>query len=350
MALKINPFHQLVWRSPNTLQIGTDFRSRVIERLTPAQERLIDSLYYGIPESQLSAVAKQIRLPESELNSLMEQLSPLLIKTTDAWEPSRIGIGERVQASLDNGAEDGEILSRRAECVVQVERLDATGLGLTLALAAAGVGTVLSPDHSKVTDADSASNLYPRALLGYQRFQAAKLILDSSWPGSRLISAARVFKSTPKPQLVVLTSQQVTPLEEIGRWRTLRMPHLEIRYHSTGVDVSPVVTADSPCLLCREHYAQDVDSDHLAMVAQLANAELKFDDSATRLVGTGLAAQQILRYLDRAGTSVTGTSVKEPVGFEYLRLPETKLVAQAWAAHANCGCQVGLTSPLAAAG
>ena len=352
MALKINPFHQLTWRSPNTLQIGTDYRAKVIDRVSPAQERFINALYFGMPESQLGAVARQIRLPEEQAAAMLKELKPLLIETTDAWEPSGRGLSERVQASMDNGADDGEIMSRRFASVVQINQLDATGLGLSLALAAAGVGTILSPDHSKVTEADCASNLYPRALLGYQRFQAAKLILDSSWPGSRMVSSARVFKSTPKPLIAVLTSHQVTPVDEVGRWRTLGTPILEIRYHSIGADVSPVLAGQSPCLLCREQRNQDLEPTHLSTSAQLCNSELTFDDSATRLVATGLALQQILRFLDGVGASVN-----EPVGFSFTRLPETRLDVQPWLAHPYCGCQIGLqgaaavtASLLAAAG
>lgn len=352
MAVKINPFHQLTWRSPNTLQIGTDYRAKVIDQVSPAQERFINALYFGMPESQLSAVARQVRLPEEQAAAVLNELSPLLIKTTDAWEPSGRGLSERVQASMDNGADDGEVMSHRFASVVQINQLDATGLGLTLAMAAAGVGTILSPDHSKVTEADCASNLYPRALLGYQRFQAAKLILDSSWPGSRMVSAARVFKSTPKPRLAVLTSHQATPVDEVGRWRTLGVPILEIRYHSIGVEISPVLTAESPCLLCREQHNQDLEPTHLSTAAQLCNSQLTFDDSATRLVGIGLALHQILRFLDG-----TAASVNDPIGLSYNRLPEIKLEARPWLAHPKCGCQIGVqpdswaTEPsLAAAG
>lgn len=340
MAIKINPFHQLTWRTPANLQIGTDFRAQVLERVSPAQERFIDALYYGIPSAQLSAVARQIRLPESELAPLLSRLEPLLINSTDAWEPTGRGLSERIQASLDNRADDGEVLKSRSEAVVEITHLDATGLGLVLSLGAAGVGTLLSPDHSKVTEDDCASNLYPRALLGYQRFQAAKLILDSSWPGSRLVSSAKVFKSTPKPLVAVLVAQQVTPIDEVGRWRTLRTPVLQIRYHSIGVEVSPVLTSAGPCLLCREHFANDLDPAHLAMATQLAGGQLRFDDSATRLVGTGLALQQILRFLDTRARDRSTSG--DPYGLAFTRVPEPRVEPIVWPAHPDCGCQVGL--------
>ena len=348
MALKINPFHQLTWRNPNTLQIGTDYRATILPEVSPAQERFIDALYYGVPENQLGAISRQIRLPQAEADGLLSQLAPLLIKTTDAWEPSNRGLAERVQASLDNATDEGAVMHRRGQSVVQVNQLDATGLGLVLALAASGVGTLLSPDHGKVTEADCASNLYPKALLGYQRFQAAKLILDSSWPGSRMVSSARIFKSTPKPRLVVLTNQQVTPMEEVGRWRTLATPVLEIRYNSTGAEISPVLTNDSACLLCREHRSQDADAGHLTTATQLANGQLRFDDSGTRMVASGLAVQQILRFLD--GPSSTDA---EPIGFNLTRLPELKLESRVWQPHPNCGCRIGrefTAPPLAEAG
>lgn len=350
MALRINPFHQLTWNNPHSLQIGTDFRSVTVDRVSPPQERFIDALYYGISRAQLPAVAKQIHLSPAEADQLLGQLTPLLFESTDAQLDGHLGIGVRAQASLDNSSQDCAVIARRQASVVEIVNLDATGLGLLLALAASGVGTLISPDTGKVSEEDCSSNLYPRALLGYQRFQAAKLILDSSWPGARVVSSARVFKSTPRPGLTVMVNHQATPAEEVGRLRTLGRRVLEIRYHATGFEVSPVLDLASACLLCREHYLQDADPSHLVRQVQLLDSQLRFDDAGSRMVGSGLAIQQILRCIDGSETPAVETG---RLGFRYNRLPDVELRTVEWLAHPECSCRIGQESigqPLVATG
>lgn len=355
MALRINPFHQLTWNNPHSLQIGTDFRAVTIDRVSPPQERLIDALYYGVARTQLPAVARQIHLPTPEADKLLEQLMPLLYESTDVPLDGNLGLGVRAQASLDNCAQDTTVLARRQASVIEIVNLDATGLGLMLALAASGIGTLISPDASKVSEADCASNIYPRALLGYQRFQAAKLILDSSWPGSRAVSSARVFKSTPRPDLTVMVNHQATPAEEVGRLRTLGRRVLEIRYCPTGFEVSPVLSTASACLLCREHHLQDADPNHLVRQAQLLGSQLRFDDAGSRMLSSGLALQQALRFID-SGEGLTGDGLAGDtgsLGYRYTRLPAVELRGVEWLVHPACSCQIGQGAtdlPLAATG
>lgn len=331
MTTRINPFHQLVWRTPQTLQLGVGPQKAVIEQVTPAQERFIDALYYGVPEGKVGALASQLKLTRGQADELMESLGPLLVEATGT-DTAKTALGEQARASLDNRKEFAAVLERRQAGVVQVLNLDATGLTLVLALAAAGVGLIQSPDLERVTEADCATNLYPRALLGYRRFQAAKLILDSSWPGSKLQSTVRISKNMARPDVVVLTGHQVTDPAEVGRWRAAEVPVLQIRYEAGSLSVSPVLAGDSGCLNCEVQYLQDQDSAHLAIATQLLESQLRFDDSAGRLLACGLAVHTILKFIDGVAT--------DQIGYSLERWPSPVLSSKTWTAHPGCSCAV----------
>ena len=331
MTTRINPFHQLVWRTPQTLQLGIGSQNTVLEQVSPAQEKFIDALYYGVPEGKLGALARQLKLTSVQADELLEAVGPLLISATGT-ETAKTALGDQARASLDHRTEFAAVLERRRAKVVQVLDLDATGLTLVLALAAAGVGLIQSPDLERVTEADCATNLYPRALLGYRRFQAAKLILDSSWPGSKLQSTARISKNMARPDLVVLTSHQVTNPVEVGRWRAAEVPTIQIRYEADSLSVSPVLAGADGCLNCEVQFQQDGDPAYLAIATQLLESQLRFDDSAGRLMACGLAVHSILKFIDGAP--------KEAISYQVDRWPNPALRAKVWESHPACSCTV----------
>jgi len=356
MALKLNPFHQLLWRTPTTLQIGVGSSARIIADITPAQERLIDALYYGLPTASLAAIAKQSQLPQGEANDLVRRLGPLLLSETDAdtGAESPRQLAEQIRASLDNHTDATAVLARRAKASVHIEHMDATGLTLTLALAAAGVGTITSADSQRVGQSEIASNVFPHALLGRNRLTAAKLILDSSWPGTRMLNDAQHAGFLARSTLAVLCHQQVTEPSTVALWRTRDIPVLEIRYLSDGAEVSPVLSTKTGvgCLVCRDHHRQDLDPNHLAVSSQQLGSALRFDDGGTRLVATGLAVQQALAFIDGAEPTGIGYRYTRPAGQQPEAgatdahagwLSDPTVSEQKWLAHPLCGCQISLS-------
>ncbi|MFM7030671.1 MAG: hypothetical protein ACKOWK_06380 [Micrococcales bacterium] len=336
MALKINPNHQLLWRDTNVLQIGVGAPAVVLQNLTAAEERFIDALYYGVPEQSLVPTASQLRVSPERSTELLKAVDGLLM-TTPRVEPgdkdySAVASSERARASLDNRSDHRLVLARRRAATVFIEQMDATGLTLLLALAAAGVGTVVSRDSGSVTREDAASNLYPIALVGRSRVPAARLILDSSWPGTKLLNYSKLGDRRTVPySLAVITSTLVTNPASAASWRTSDTPVLEIRYQPYGAEVSPVLDGSDGCLVCRDHRAQDVDASHIAVSSQMHQTELRFDDGGTRLVACGLAVGSILEFID------TGSA---RTSHRYSRETDRVESAAGWGSHPACGCQV----------
>jgi len=331
MARKINPFHQLLWLTPQTLQIGIGDSARVVEQVTSSEERLIDALYYGLPEHKVSPLAKILKLDSARFDTLLEHLEPLII-TDDGSPTPAYSPGNLARASLVNQKAPSEVFRRRSHQSVRIQSLDATGLGLVLALAESGVGHLITPDTERVSEADCASNLYPRALLGYRRFQAAKLILDSSWPGTALHAAARVSRNIPKPALTVIVNHHVTDPNEVGRWLAAETPVLAIRYEAESCSVSPVLDGTEGCLNCEFHWKNHEDPHFAAVAAQLLGSQLRFDDSVSRQLCSGIALQKILRRLD--GQVADHSHVTLTNGLDL------KIEIAQWQQHPECSCGI----------
>jgi hypothetical protein len=391
MAIKINPFHQVLWRTPTTLQIGAGAKSVVISDITPAQERVIDALYYGLPPASVAALAAQSKLGAKETESLLAALNPVLVRADlQARTGAEIGAetgaengaengaeyspeartasihgAEVIRAALDNQADAVRIIERRKAASVHIQTLDATGLTLTLALAAAGVGTITSGDSGRVTTAEASSNLYPYSLQGRLRISAAKLILEASWPGSRLMNTTQFPTLIGKSTVAVVTNHQTTPTDSVTSWLTRDIATIEIRYQPDGAEVSPVLlaSAGTGCLLCREHFAQDSDDSHIAVISQLITSKLRLDDAGTRLVACGLAVQEILAHID-AGLKPGQLGERRRIGYRYVRpasASEAGLATGAdtgleptvheipWLQHPACSCAMS-ANLLAAAG
>ena len=345
MVLKLNPNHQLLWHNPSTLQIGTDARSVVLPQLSAEQERFIDALYFGIAPNQLAAVAKQARLPAQQAQQLLEQLKPLLQKPSDDQhglglaafpeDPSQPQFAETVWASLQHSTSGQAVLNQRAKRVVQIDRLDASGLLAMLALAAAGVGTLVALDQEVVSAADTGPNGYPEGLIGHPRITAATLILQATWPASRLVSGSQLRPNQlDTADAVLFLAQQVIDPKRYGPWAARGIPHQTLIFDANGVEVSPVLLpGKTACLNC-QHLHRSQNQEHWGVVSsQLLTSSLRFDHTSNRFIGIGLAVQVLLGWLDEIG----GFDCADSHGFRY-NCQTAELERVEWQRNQACSC------------
>jgi bacteriocin biosynthesis cyclodehydratase domain-containing protein len=78
MVLKLDPRWPLVWRDPQTVQLGVDRPLAVLEQVTPAQERMIAALVAGVARSGLELFATG-----AEVDELLGRLDPALERGTE---------------------------------------------------------------------------------------------------------------------------------------------------------------------------------------------------------------------------------------------------------------------------
>ena len=69
-----------LWRSPTELQIGLEPDAPRLRDMTRAQERLIQMLYKGLPNSYLAQAASSVGI--SNQDEILEALSPVIMQVT----------------------------------------------------------------------------------------------------------------------------------------------------------------------------------------------------------------------------------------------------------------------------
>lgn len=344
MTLKLNPHQQLLWKTPFEAQIGFGKKQVNLSELSLAQEKFIDALYQGIAPNQVSAVANQSKLAIAQAQKLVEQLEPLMLKRLANPQHESIPLevdrafAEIVRASLNTSSDGEAVLLARASRVVYIEKLDSTGLTLLNALAAAGVGTVITDDSSAVLNKDVSAAGFPQSLLGKKRVAAAQLMLEASHSKLRLIGPARIRpKHFDGASMAFISAQQIIDPKAYSRWVNRQAAHIAVVYDAVGAWVSGTIRAGkTPCLYCEQISKLNSDASWAAVGAQLISSTLRFDDQSTRLLAVGLAVQEMLTELDRmAGFG----QEPEHRGFRIDR--EAGTVSElSWAQQSDCSCQL----------
>jgi bacteriocin biosynthesis cyclodehydratase domain-containing protein len=78
MLLRLDNRYPLVWRSPDSLQLGVDDPPVTLEGVTLAQERMLAALTVGTTRPGLSLIGTQSGLTEREVSRFHRQVSPAL--------------------------------------------------------------------------------------------------------------------------------------------------------------------------------------------------------------------------------------------------------------------------------
>lgn len=78
MPLQLDPRFPLVWRSPNSLQLGIDRPVVTLEGVSNSEERMIAALVAGVTRPGLSMIGLQAGAQEHEVAALLERVSPAL--------------------------------------------------------------------------------------------------------------------------------------------------------------------------------------------------------------------------------------------------------------------------------
>ncbi len=167
MVLKLDPRFRLVWRTPTSLQFGLDSPAVVLHDVTEAVDRMIAVLSRGISRSGLSMVCLDTGGDETEVESLLESLGPVMLDgSSEGPAPRRVAlhgdgpiadrIAEIVRAdgvAVDHGESigDADLAIIVAQFVIEPElhglwlRRDVPHLAVVLGDASVRVGPVIEP-------------------------------------------------------------------------------------------------------------------------------------------------------------------------------------------------------------
>lgn len=343
--LRINPHQAALWRDLNSLQIGSGQNRVIFDSLSPAQERLIAALYRGIADKQLPQLLNDLGVEADDGQHLVESLQPLLLKNT---KPTKSALSEEfvsgafaeiIRASLLNSADGATVLMERKFRTVHIDNLSAAGLALTLGLASAGVGRVVTHDQSLVENKDLGPSGYPTQLLGKAKVEAVRALLASSPNQMRVVPG---HKLTPRNLeaidcAAIIAHEAIEPRRYV-QWLNRDVPHLALSFEVDHASVSPlIVPGRGPCLFCLEQARVNQDPSWPVLASQLITTKERLDDSASRLFCAGVAIQKILGHLDSVGEF--RQTEKELVGYR-LNLSNGTIAEFRWPEHEACSCKL----------
>jgi bacteriocin biosynthesis cyclodehydratase domain-containing protein len=208
MVLRLDPRYPLVWRTPDTIQLGVDRPLAVVPGVTAPLESVIAALRVGVPRSGALMLGREAGATDAAVLALLRALGPAL--------------------SEDSSESELEKPPADAVPVVCVD-----GAGIT---------------------ADRI-----RTLLRELRLEVVAVPAPDQPTG-------------PAPDLAVLLDHFVLAPERHGRWLRRDVPHLPVLFSDTEARLGPLVEPGAgPCLTCLELERVDGDPAWPAIASQLVH-------------------------------------------------------------------------------
>lgn len=231
MVPRLDPRYPLVWRTPDTIQLGIDRPLAIVPGVTAPLESVISALRVGVPRSGALMLGRQAGATDEATSALLHALSPALVDLDPGPAPSGV-------ASRPTGA-------RPVVCVDGVGPTADRIRGLLADLGIRVVATGSSPAAEPRSSTPSSS-------------EPGSTVRGSTEPGSIA------------PDLAVLVDHFVLAPERHGRWLRRDVPHLPVLFSDAEVRLGPLVEPGAgPCLTCLELERVDDDPAWPAIACQL---------------------------------------------------------------------------------
>lgn len=326
MPIQINPSKFPIWLGESKLRLGTAALDQTLDHVTNSQERLIQLLFEGVANDQLSQVGASVGLDSDESEKFIEQLRPSLLR--DATEKSSglaldVRFAELVRIGFQTNNSPAEVLSKRAATLVHIPCLDRSGLNLVRLLSELGFRNFTTDDHESVGSHDGGELGYPKGLFGVSRLSAARELLDCTRTNVRLSHATEKAKDC---LTIITATHRALPSE----FQKISSSWIAIEFGIDSVFVSGVMNKGlNPCLGCRDLWQLEGNQNWLSESIQLSARRDHLDDGTSLLIALALAGRNICNYIDfqvSGSSSVIETLTR--------RVREVNLQF-----HPACGCQ-----------
>ncbi len=345
----INPGLRMVGRGAGSIQIGVGPGGTIIDGLQPGDLRFIEALRKGVPDGTALAAAQEFGLAESRVNEICASLQGLLLNDeelrTHGFRAERLRPEHSSLLGLHRGP-CRDYMDRRERGVVHVLGLGRTGAALALALASAGVGTILLEDDTTVAAADVGPGAFRLADIGLARSAALRRQVLALDPRCH----AHIVHEGGGPDmgcldLAVVVGHDAVGTETAARFMVTDIPHLCVLVREQDGTVGPfVLPGETACAECVERHRSADDPQWLQVCEQLAENGgdghghrrqpplLEGAALSTALAGT--AAAQALLFLDAVNQPSTWSSVLT------FHQDNGRWSREEYAVHPDCGCQL----------
>lgn len=349
MLYRFNKANPILWRDPNTLQIGLGKSSVQLEDLTPDQHQIISALYSGIVAGQEAGFDKSIGTELGETSNLLERLAAVLERDfepkTELFGPwQQLAFAEIARAGLDYEVNGEMVLAERWLRKLHIDQLDKAGWLLARGLLASGIGTILTHDTGKILHTDLGELGYPREKLQLPRATAAlEELVQLSLPVSpfpRIQLLQQLPKQDVKVSFAIIVGHLALDPTRYSRWMNRDVPHLAIIFGLDETEISPVILPGlTGCLNCFQQTKIDEDLSWPVLASQLLDLPRMRDDSSSLLASTGLALKLILRFLDvEAGFQLAAGNEKLSYGYRINNV-DGSISRMKYEFHPECSCQ-----------
>ena len=342
MEIVINPVATRVWRTATSLQIGLGDDKVVLDNLQPRHEAMIQALYSGLTAPQTRDYGRHLKMRATEVQALITALKPVLLKQTErnratdsngktleteisageiasaasvAVESARFqaALGEMNQASLKFAARSETVWLRRQNSAVFISSLDRTGRLIAEALAAAGVGVLVSGDvtESHLTATENMLSTLPLA--------------------AELVTLPKLSeRQISRLDLAILIGQQIIEPQKFAAWMNRGTPQLAAIFASAAERLQPlvshiIISGQTPCWVCLEMERCNRDSAWPQIASQLIGREQKFDSASAGLLLASQVVRATLDHIDRRN----GFSEAPPEAL--------------WSFSPDCSCRLGVS-------
>jgi hypothetical protein len=289
MVLRINPSKFPVWRSPTELQIGLEATAPRFKDLTRAQERLIQMLYRGMPNTYIKEASGNLAIPNPQ--EIIDKVQPVLMQVSfpqvdEDFVTRNFAEICRVQATYNHSGES--IIAQRKTRTVYISDNSKCGKLISDALTNSGIGQT---DTRQSEECDFA----------------------------------------------ILIGNLVLPPTSYNHWLNSLTPHIAVVFDQDGVTVSPVIeTGKTPCLTCFHEQQIAKDSAWPEIASQLLFSEQKFDDSTCQLFAAAIASQRSLDTVDELASFIVQD--RNRIGYR-LNVRSGTVSEFSWEFSSKCLCQ-----------
>ena len=220
MILRLDPRYPLVWRTPDTIQLGIDRPVAIVPGVTAPLENVIAALRVGVPESGALMLGRQAGATDAATAALLGALAPALLGLDS---PPALPGSDAVPLTATWFAGRPAAAHRDARPVVFVDGDGATAERIRRLLAELGI-TAPTAGHA----------------------------------------------GAERPDLAVIVDHFVLAPERHGHWLRRDVPHLPVLFSDTEVRIGPLVEPGAgPCLTCLDLEHVDDDPAWPAIASQL---------------------------------------------------------------------------------
>lgn len=332
MVRQINPGLARLYIDGKTRQYG--YKSPlVLTELSDGAQRALDYLEHGVADQQLPLLSQMAHADATEVSDLVSRLGGYLRQSSSMLpelgeDEVQLRFREILRLFASTGLDPATALKNRKSSRIFLSSLAPFGLTLARGLAAAGVGTLLTDDQIRVSKSDLGQLGFATESIGKPRATAARDLLSSA---IQIQHHSRVSSGYDRVDLAVLVGTDVINPRSYQRWLSRDIPHLQVLFDESGVEVSHLVLPGlTPCLGCLQLAKLRSDGAWQSIATQLDYLERDLADSASTLFAAGVALSRTLERLDNPLPESKNLAVRLDRGSGVMEL---KVPAE------NCGCR-----------